>query len=214
MVFSSMLLILFYRFRRINPSKNIESKINKKLFYALREYRNLFFVIMGILFFTSIIKGTITTFLTVYLTNDGETLWYAGAALSIFQFAGAGGTFFSGTMSDKIGRRNVLIFASVINPILLLLFVYTTGIPAFIVLLLLGFFLFSFTPVLLAIVNESKTEFPTFLNGIFMTINFLTSAVTISIIGFAADYFSLEATYIASAIVGFLTIPFAYKLHS
>ncbi len=207
-------VILFYRFRRINPSKKIESKINKKLFYALREYRNLFFVIMGILFFTSIIKGTITTFLTVYLTNDGETLWYAGAALSIFQFAGAGGTFFSGTMSDKIGRRNVLMFASVINPILLLLFVYTTGIPAFIVLLLLGFFLFSFTPVLLAIVNESKTEFPTFLNGIFMTINFLTSAVTVSMIGFAADYFSLEATYIASAVLGFLTIPFAYKLKS
>jgi len=139
-----MPLILFYRFRRINPSKNIESKINKKLFYALREYRNLFFVIMGILFFTSIIKGTITTFLTVYLTNDGETLWYAGAALSIFQFAGAGGTFFSGTMSDKIGRRNVLIFASVINPILLLLFVYTTGIPAFIVLGLTALLVFTF----------------------------------------------------------------------
>lgn len=205
-------IILFFRFRRFNPSKTIDSKINRKIFSALGEYKNLFFMIIGIFFFTSIIKGSVATFLTVYLTNNGESLWYAGAALSIFQFAGAGGTFFSGTMSDKIGRRKVLIFAATINPILLLLFVYTSGILAFLILLLLGFFLFAFTPVLLAIVNESKTEFPTFLNGIFMTINFLTGAVTVSIIGLAADYFSLEVTYLASAIVGFLTIPFTLRL--
>ena len=205
-------IILFIRFRKFNPSKTIDSKINRQIFSALGEYKNLFFMIIGILFFTSIIKGSVATFLTVYLTNNGESLWYAGAALSIFQFAGAGGTFFSGTMSDKIGRRKVLIFAATINPILLLLFVYTSGILAFLILLLLGFFLFAFTPVLLAIVNESKTEFPTFLNGIFMTINFLTGAVTVSIIGLAADYFSLEVTYLASAIVGFFTIPFTLKL--
>lgn len=205
-------IILFFRFRKFNPSKSIDSKINRQIFSALLEYKNLFFIIIGILFFTSIIKGSIATFLTVYLTNTGESLWYAGAALSIFQFAGAGGTFFSGTMSDKIGRRKVLIFAATINPILLLLFVYASGILAFVILLLLGFFLFAFTPVLLAIVNESKTEFPTFLNGIFMTINFLTSAVTVSIIGLAADYFSLEVTYLASAIIGFFTIPFTLKL--
>ena len=205
-------IILFIRFRKFNPSKTIDSKINRQIFSALGEYKNLFFMIIGILFFTSIIKGSVATFLTVYLTNNGESLWYAGAALSIFQFAGAGGTFFSGTMSDKIGRRKVLVFAATINPILLLLFVYTSGILAFLILLLLGFFLFAFTPVLLAIVNESKTEFPTFLNGIFMTINFLTGAVTVSIIGLAADYFSLEVTYLASAIVGFFTIPFTLKL--
>ncbi len=167
---------------------------------------------MGILFFSSIIKGTITTFLTVYLTNEGGSLWYAGVALSVFQFAGAGGTFLSGTISDRIGRRKVLIFAASVNPILLLLFVYTSGVLSFFILLLLGFFLFAFTPVLLALVNESKTEFPTFLNGIFMTINFLTSAVSITLIGFSADYFSLESTYIFSSIIGFATIPFALKI--
>lgn len=207
-------LILYFKFRKINPPKTNEKWINKNIIYALLDYKLLFFTIMGILFFTSVIKGTITTFLTVYLTNGGESLWYAGAALSIFQFAGAGGTFFSGTMSDKIGRRKVLIFAASINPILLLLFVYTTGILSFVFLLLLGFFLFAFTPVLLAIVNESKTQFPTFLNGIFMTINFLTSAITISLIGLSADYFSLETTYIASSLIGFAAIPFALKINS
>ena len=207
-------VVLFYKFRDINPPSTNEKRISKKLFYALKEFQSLLFTIMGILFFTSIIKGTITTFLTVYLTNEGESLWFAGIALSIFQFAGAGGTFFSGTISDRIGRRKVLIFAASINPILLLLFVYTSGLFSFFILLLLGFFLFAFTPVLLALVNESKSEFPTFLNGIFMTINFLTSAVTITLIGLSADYFSLETTYIASSIIGLATIPFTLKIKS
>jgi FSR family fosmidomycin resistance protein-like MFS transporter len=207
-------LFLYFRFRNINPPQQDKNLKNRAALNVLTEYKSLLITIFGILFFTSIIKGTITTFLTVYLTDQGESLWYAGASLSIFQLAGAGGTFFSGTLSDTMGRRKVLILASVLNPILLLMFVYASGMVSVILLLLLGLFLFAFTPVLLAIINESKTEFPTFLNGIFMTINFLTSAVTISIIGFSADYFGLETTYLASALAGFICIPFVFKIKS
>jgi MFS transporter, FSR family, fosmidomycin resistance protein len=207
-------LLLYLRFRNMEHPKSGEKRINKTAFNVLKEYHSMFLIILGILFFTSIIRGTITTFLTVYMTNQGESLWYAGASLSIFQLAGAAGTFFSGTLSDKIGRRKVLTFAAIVNPVLLFLFASTSGVISFILIILLGFFLFAFTPVLLAIVNESKTEFPTFLNGVFMTINFLTSAVTISLIGFSADYFSLETTYIASSIIGLGTIPFVLKIKS
>jgi MFS transporter, FSR family, fosmidomycin resistance protein len=207
-------LLLFLRFRNMEHPKSSEKRISNTAFNVLKEYHSMFLIILGILFFTSIIKGTITTFLTVYMTNQGESLWYAGASLSIFQLAGAAGTFFSGTVSDKIGRRKVLTFAAIVNPALLFLFASTSGVISFILIILLGFFLFAFTPVLLAIVNESKSEFPTFLNGVFMTINFLTSAVTISLIGFSADLFSLETTYIISSIVGLGTIPFVLKIKS
>ncbi|MDX1700916.1 MAG: MFS transporter [Melioribacteraceae bacterium] len=205
---------LLYKFKKIDPPKSAQKKIGRNIVRVLNEYRNLFLIILGILFFTSIIKGTINTFLTVYLTNQGDSLWYAGASLSIYQFSGAGGTFLSGTLSDKIGRKKVLLFSALVNPILLLLFISSSGILSFIILILLGFFLFAFTPVLLAVVNESKSDFPTFLNGIFMTINFFTSAVTISIIGFSADHLSLETTYILSGLIGFAAIPFVLKLSS
>ena len=204
--------ILYHRFKGIKAVHNNKKRSNQKIIAALKEYKNLFLIIFGILFFTSIIKGTITTFLTVYLTNQGDTIWYAGAALSIFQFAGAGGTFLSGTISDKIGRKNVLFISAVLNPILLIGFISTVGVISFIILLILGFFIFAFTPILLAIVNDSKSEFPTFLNGVFMTINFLTSAVTISLIGLFADYFSLETTYLIAAVTGIITVPFVIKL--
>lgn len=207
-------LILYFKFRNLDQTSLDENHESKKIFKVILEFRSLFIIILGILFFTSVVKGTLTTFLTVYLTNQGESLWYAGVALSIFQLAGAGGTFFSGSVSDKIGRRKVLLFSAIINPILLLLFVFTSGIISFLLILLLGFFLFSFTPVLLAIVNESKTAFPTFLNGIFMTINFITSALAVAMIGYSADFISLESTYIVSSLLGLATIPFVLKIKS
>jgi FSR family fosmidomycin resistance protein-like MFS transporter len=181
---------------------------------VLRKYSHLFFIIFGITFFTSILKGTLTAFLTVYLTNQGDSLWYAGASLSIFQLAGAGGVLYAGSLSDKIGRKKVLLISAVLNPILLILFILSNGLLAFILLLLLGFLVFAFNPVLMALVNTLKSDFPTFLNGVYMTISFLTSAITITIVGVIADYFSLETTYLVSAILGFLTIPFVLKIKS
>lgn len=205
-------ITLFFRFKNITVKKPENNIKTKKVISAFKKLLPLFIIIFGIIFFNSIIKGTLTTFLAVYLTDKGESLWYAGMALSIFQFAGAAGTFFSGTISDKIGRRKILIIASFLNPILLFLFIISTSMVSFFVLILLGFFLFSFTPVLLALVNESTSELPTFLNGIFMTINFLTSAIAIAAIGVSADFFSLNTTYLLSSLIGLGTIPFVFML--
>jgi FSR family fosmidomycin resistance protein-like MFS transporter len=206
--------ILYIKFRKINITQTPESKKAKAIFNILRKYSSLFAIIFGITFFTSILKGTITTFLTVYLTNQGESLWYAGASLSIFQLAGAAGTLYSGTFSDKIGRKKVLLISAVFNPILLLLFVHSGGVVLFILLVMLGFLVFSFTPVLMTLVNTLKSDFPTFLNGVYMTISFLTSALTIPLIGVFADYFTLETTYIISALLGIFAIPFVLKIKS
>lgn len=207
-------IILFIQFRKLHISQTPESKKAKAILEVLRKYSSLFFVIFGITFFTSILKGTITTFLTVYLTNQGDSLWYAGISLSIFQFAGAAGVLYSGSLSDKIGRKIVLLISAVLNPILLILFILSNGLISFIVLILLGFLVFAFNPVLMALVNTLKSDFPTFLNGVYMTISFLTGAIAITLVGMLADYFSLETTYLISALLGFLTIPFVLKIKS
>ncbi len=207
-------IILFLKFRKLNITQTPESKKAKAILEVLSKYSSLFFIIFGISFFNSILKGTLTTFLTVYLTNQGDSLWYAGASLSIFQLAGAGGVLYSGSVSDKIGRKKILLVSAVLNPILLILFILSSGILSFILLLLLGFLVFAFNPVLMALVNTLKSDFPTFLNGVYMTITFLTSAITITLVGILADYFSLETTYFISALLGFLTIPFVLKVKS
>ncbi len=205
-------VLLFFKFKNL-VIVHTTVKVKKKMVVSsFKKVLPLFILILGITFFNSIIKGTLTTFLAVYLTNKGESLWYAGIALSVFQFAGAAGTFFSGTISDRIGRRKILLIASILNPMLFFLFVISNSMLSILFLVILGFFIFAFTPVLMALVNESDSDFPTFINGVFMTINFLTSAITISIIGFFADWFSLQTTYIGASIIGLGTIPFVLKL--
>jgi MFS transporter, FSR family, fosmidomycin resistance protein len=201
-------ILLFFRFRNIKMQQTSLQIKGKNVINTFKNHQSLFLMIFGILFFISIAKGTITTFLTVYLTESGSNLWFAGISLSIFQFAGAVGTFLAGTISDKIGRKKVLIISSMFIPFLLFLFIILPNVVSLLALILLGFFLFAFTPVMLAMVNEKKSELPTFINGVFMTINFLTSAITISLVGLSADYFSLNTTYYLSALLSIGAIPF------
>jgi FSR family fosmidomycin resistance protein-like MFS transporter len=207
-------IILFFRFRNLTVKVNNTKIELPNILLAFKEHLSLFIIILGIFVFTSVAKGTITTFLTVFLTESGNSLWFAGISLSIFQLAGAGGTLFAGTISDKIGRKNVLLVSATLNPILLFLFIILPDVISIITLILLGFSLFAFTPVMLAMVNERKSEFPTFINGIFMTINFLSGAVAVSLVGVMADFFTLNTTYYLSAILSLGTIPFVLKIKS
>lgn len=205
-------LILFLRFRKFEVGYIPNKNKNNEILSTLKQHSKMLLLIVGILFFVSVVKSTITTFVTVYLTNQGESLWFSGSALSLFQFAGAAGTFFSGTISDKIGRKKVLLISSALNPFLLLGFILSNNLFSMLFLVFLGFFIFAFTPVLLTVVNESDSKLPTFLNGMFMTINFLTSAVAVLSISFIADVFTLHHMYYFSSALGLLVVPFVLKL--
>ncbi|MFC2085297.1 MFS transporter, partial [Bacteroidota bacterium] len=94
-------LILYYRFKDIPISdafkkKNKEIGIKKTFF----KFLPLLLSITGIIFFSSLVKSSLTIYLPIFITSiKGESLWIGGISLSILQLAGAGGTFFSGTIS-------------------------------------------------------------------------------------------------------------------
>ncbi|MFH2031556.1 MAG: MFS transporter [Bacteroidota bacterium] len=212
-LFSSF--ILFFRFKNVPISSSFENKNKEKgLLPAFKKHRGVFISITGIFFFSSMVKSALTTFLPTFITAEGNSIWSGGIALSALQLAGAGGTFLSGTISDKIGRRKTLMITSVLSSILMFAFLNTGGAFIYPVLILLGFFLFASTPVLLAVVNEIKSDHPVFLNGIFMTINFVFSALGVMVIGVLGDLFGLKIAYILSPFLGLLTIPFIYKLRT
>lgn len=209
-------LLLYVKVKDLKISESIKKGTEKQSYKStFTEFKSVFITIAGIAFFSSMIKASLSAFLPTYFTSTGNSLWAGGIALSVFQLAGALGTFSSGTFSDKFGRKNTLLIMAIISPILMWIFVsYSTEPIGFILLLLLGFFLFASTPVLLALVNDYKTTQPAFINGVFMTINFLSSAITIMIIGFLADIFGMENTYKISALAGILAIPFIFKVDS
>ena len=72
--------------------------------------------------------------------------------------------------------------------------------------------MFASTPVLLAVVNDIDSGHPALFNGVFMTINFLTSAVAAVFIGLLGDYADLETAFYISPLLGLLALPFIYRL--
>ncbi|NOX66578.1 MAG: MFS transporter [Chlorobi bacterium] len=208
--------LLFFKFRKIPISDAFKNKQKETgAIDAVKKHLAFFVSIGGIFFFTSLVKGSLTTFLPTFMTEKGETLWFGGIALSVVQFSGAAGTLFSGSISDKIGRRATLLIMGFSTPALMLLFIFTSdSMFAFPVLILIGFIMFATTPVLLAEVNSIKTEHPALINGIFMTISFLVSAFSLLLIGSLGDLLGLKTSYIITAFVSVLAIPFIFKLPS
>jgi len=207
-------LMLFFKFKNIPIADDFKKKRKDSGAIAtVKKQIPLFITLGGIIFFTSLVKGSLTTFLPTYMTENGSSLWIGGISLSIVQFAGAAGTLFSGTISDKIGRRFTLMIMATTTPFLLLLFVFISHtIFAVPLLIVIGVIMFATTPVLLAEVNIVNSEHAGLINGIFMTMNFIFSAFALVIIGVLGDLLGLKTTYIITALVSFFSILFILRL--
>jgi FSR family fosmidomycin resistance protein-like MFS transporter len=203
-------VVLFVKLRDFDLhrplTKPVEKGDTKKV---LKKYR-LFFIAIGLyILFQAGMKSALTLYLPVYLTGQGGSLWVAGISLSILQFFGVLGTFSSGSISDRIGRIKTLILSSTGAVVMMGFFIYTGSILA---LALLGLFLFAANPVLMAIVQDTDSNMPTFMNSMYMSINFGMSAIVVFAVGFLGDEVGLSTTYLIFNIVAIGMIPAALLL--
>jgi len=206
-------LILFFRLRKFKISETFEKKEKTdKISKTLKDIYPLFGNIAGATFFIALLKGALTAFLPTFITMKGETVWAGGIALSVFQLSGAAGSFISGTISDRLGRRNTLIIIVLLAPVFLWGFVLYDGILSLGFLILLGLVSFGTTPILLAVVNNLRSERPAFINGVYITINFFIGGGAILIIGILGDLFTLELTYKIVGTTILFSIPFIFKI--
>lgn len=206
--------LLYLRLRNIKISESFEGKVRPTGFIkSFKRMMPFFAVLVGITFFRAVMKSSLTAFLpTYYYIDKGESLWFANSALAVFQLAGALGTILSGTISDRIGRKTALMIIVLITPVFMFLFISSTGYLSFIFLLLLGFFIFAPGPVLLALVQDREKEKPVFANSIYMTISFMTAAISVVFAGALGDWIGLENTYKLSAFLALGAIPFVIML--
>jgi len=153
--------------------------------------------------FNSALKSSLSLYLPVYLVNNGNSLWYAGIALSVLQFSGVVGVFFSGKISDKFGRYKILLFSSLGSIFFMALFLWSQNI---VVLGILGFFVFAPAPVLMALVQDTNSNMPTFMHSIYMGINFGLSSIIVLLIGFLGDSMGLNQTFVICNILGIGTL--------
>jgi MFS transporter, FSR family, fosmidomycin resistance protein len=176
---------------------------------VLRLYGPFFVTLSAYILFQLLMKSALTLYLPLYLTGRGAGLWLAGASLSILQFFGVIGTFLAGTISDRLGRGQTLVIASIG---MIAFFALFLAFHHVVFLSLTGLFLFSTGPVLLAMVQDTDSSMPTFMNGVYMAINFGVGSAAVFSLGLMGDLFGLEKTYIVSLFFALGTIPTAILL--
>ncbi len=167
----------------------------------------VFIPLILITIFRNFMLVGLSIYLPTYMKFGGSSLWIAGASLSILELAGVGGALLSGTFSDKLGRKSVLVIATVGASIFLLLFINQQGWILVPILLALGFTALSTSPVMMAIVQEQLPNHRAVGNGLYMSLNFLLRPIAILVIGFVGDKYGLHTAYFWSAILALLAIP-------
>jgi len=155
---------------------------------------------------------SLTTFLPLFLTECGNSLWFAGMSLTVLQSAGVVGALLSGTISDHLGRRKILFISLIATPFFMFLFLCINGWLQFPILVIIGFLAISTTPVIMALVQENFPQNRALANGIYMCLSFGIRSVVVILVGFVGDTWGLRTAFIGSATILFAGIPFIFML--
>jgi len=207
-------LILYFRLKNFGEDYKVTKTKEKGDVKKVLSKTYRFFILLGIfMIFQLSSKVVMTLYLPVYLTNQGFDLWYAGISLSVLQFFSVIGTLASGTVSDKIGRQKTLFLSGLFATLFMVFFLLSkTTFTMFLSLSLIGLFVFASGPVLLALVHDLKTDMPTFVNSIYMAINFGVTSLTVFLMGFIGDHYGLTTMYQVAVGLAFCALPFTFLL--
>ncbi len=203
--------ILHFRLRDVPlRTKSDGEQIHWKT--AVLAMRGVMGLLAALVAVRSMMMMAVTIFLPVFLTDEGTNLWLAGAALSIVEGAGVAGAFAGGWMSDRLGRRTILLFGHLAAPAALLLFLVAEGWVRIALLPIIGFTLLAIPPVLMALVQEQFPDSRALANGVFLSVNFAIRSVAAVVYGAVGDAFGLSTAMVVAAIAVFGGVPLIWLL--
>ena len=175
--------------------------------------QHMWIPLIGLVLARALMVASLGVFLPTFMVGQGQSLWFGGTALAVVELSGVVGTLVSGTLSDRHGRRLVILGAMMASPALMLVFLAAppgrTAVP---LLLLLGFSVFASGPIMLAIVQDHAHGMRATANGIYMGLNFLAVSCATVLVGWMGDLFGLSAAFAWSAVLALCGLPCIYFL--
>lgn len=141
----------------------------------------------------------LSTYFPAFLLELGANTFLSGAGLTLIFIAGVVGSFVAGSLSDRFSRLGILAIATIAQTACMLIFLQTKGWLQILVLILIGFFEVAAVPVFMAHVQEGFREERAFINGLFLSLNFVGSALAVPLVGRLADMYSYKMAFLVSS---------------
>lgn len=165
-----------------------------------------------IIFFRSWMSQAVSTYVPQVFRTFGYSNAEAGAVLFAVLLPLAIGGLIGGTLSDRIGRRRVLIVSTALSGPALWLLLQTTGALAFVYAALLGVTIGASFPVTLVMAQSLVPRGLGLMSGIVLGFTFVAGAVGTGVSGVLADQIGLLPTMYFNAALPLVAAGLAFFL--
>jgi MFS transporter, FSR family, fosmidomycin resistance protein len=157
------------------------------------------------------------TYLPMYLVTQGYDLVMASEIMTLMLLAGVAGQVAGGRISDRIGRKEFMVFGLAAAIPFFYLFFASSGFIAIIALLIFGFFLWSTFAVAVAMSHELLPQNVGLASGMMLGLAIGFGGLGVAVNGMIADQYSLGAALgtipvpIAVAVVLMALLPYPWR---
>lgn len=203
--------LLYWRLRHREAARMAATSAST-IWEAVRAQKKPLLLLSGLILFRSTAIISFATFFPAYMMGKGASLQFAGSAVALYEFCGATGALFGGTLSDRFGRRaTMLVSQAATGPLLYLALVHSQGPLGLAALAVAGFMAMCASPVQLTLAQELLPGSRSTAAGIVFFLGFEGSMFTL-VVGAMADWIGLGPALAFSVLASMLSIPFTLAL--
>lgn len=169
--------------------------------------------LLAFIFIRSCIYAGLTTYIPLYYVNylNGSPA-YASSLLSVFLLTGVAGTYVGGTLSDRWGRKTVIVGSMLISWPLIALFPFIHGPVTFVLVAVTGFVLIATYSPLVVLAQEMMPGYEAMAAGLTIGFTIGLGGIGATALGYVADYFGIPSVFTALAFMPPLTVLLATRL--
>lgn len=193
--------------QRVLPS--MERRAVRRTWF--RELPSRLLLLWLVIVLSSMCSTAFVTFLAVLVAERGGSAFVGAAAISVFMLTGAAGGFFAGNLSDRFGRKRVILASLVLATPLYVLFLYGPITAAIAFIAAAGVFGLSSLPVGVVAAQECLPGRTGLVSGLVMGLAWGVGGMALTPIGLLADRFGLitvmtVVSFLPLAAAGLMTL--------
>lgn len=206
------LLIYFKLSRKLTTEvKKTATETQEKTSFSISWH--VLSILLLFIFIRSTVHTGLQTYIPLYYINYLDVDRAAASYLvSLYLLGGACGTFIGASLSDRLGRKKIIIYSMVVSLPLVLLLPYTSGILAYVLVFLTGGALVSSFATTLVFAQEMMPKNVGMASGLTIGFSVGLGGVGTTLLGVFADNFSLPQVMSAMAFLPLLGAVLAWYL--